>query len=89
MKPIGYVVLFRAHKSMEWEPMALSACAQSDPPQGPQLLIRSCLTMFPTEDEAMRQLKRMEGHPAMHKAECRIVAVFSDTGPAPTAKEKA
>lgn len=86
-EPIGYVVWFRRSKGAEWEPMALTACTQSDQPQPPLLLRRSCLTMFSTESEAERQMRRLMGQPWTRNCECRFVAVFSEAGAAPHRKE--
>jgi hypothetical protein len=83
-RPIGYVVLMKLPGGDPWEPAALTKHAED---AKKQLLVRTCFSMFPTEDaaeDAVRDLQKQPWVPGVH---VRICAVFPANIAAPHSKE--
>jgi hypothetical protein len=83
-RPIGYVVLMKLDGGDPWEPTALTKYADD---AGKQLLVRTCFSMFPTEEAAENAVRALEGQPWVPGVEVRICAVFPANIAAPHGKD--
>jgi hypothetical protein len=72
-RPIGYVVLMKLPDGDQWEPAALTKYADD---AAKQLLVRTCFSMFPTEESAEQALRELHGEKWVNGTEARICAVF-------------
>ena len=72
-RPIGYVVLMKMTDGVPWEPTALTKYADC---ADKQLLVRSCFSMFPTEEAAENAVRALHGQDWVPGVEVRICAVF-------------
>ncbi len=83
-RPIGYVVLMKLPGGEPWEPAALT---KHEEDAAKQLLVRSCFSMFPTEESAEGAVRELEGEPWVWGVEIRICAVFPANIAAPHTME--
>lgn len=72
-RPIGYVVLMKLPDGDSWEPAALT---RHHDEAAKQLLVRTCFSMFPTEQAAEAALRELRGERSVRGVEARICAVF-------------
>lgn len=72
-RPIGYVVLMRLPHGDAWEPCALT---RDDDSGANDLLVRSCFSMFPSEEDATQALRALQGRPGIAGTQARVCAVF-------------
>jgi hypothetical protein len=79
-RPIGYVVLMKLPGGDPWEPAALTKHADD---AAKQLLVRSCFSMFPTQEAAEEAVRELEGQRWVPGVEARICAVFTANIAAP------
>ena len=83
--PIGYVVLMNLFGGDPWEPAALTKFSDGDTKK---LLVRTCFTMFPTENEAEQSVRDLQdGKNVVVGMQARICAVFPSNIAAPHKKE--